>query len=88
MGDVLKWLLILLAGWFVIRWLSGAYANGANPSGDGELLQGYWAAPLSGPGPVFGWAPPNGWRGDFGFGPNGRVSGFFGNGNIGGFFGN
>jgi len=51
-GKILKWVLIILIGWFALQWVSNTIAQFAYQQQDipgGEVVGNPWAPPLPGP---------------------------------------
>ena len=60
MSTILKWGVILVVGYLVLRWGLRAFASMGGPvsSDDSGLLNAPYAAPIFYPAtPVYGWAP-------------------------------
>jgi hypothetical protein len=62
MGSIVKWGLLIIAGWIALRWLSNKMMPTQTDIPGGEIWGSGWAAPLVGPSPVTGWAPPWAYR--------------------------
>jgi hypothetical protein len=57
--TIVKWGVVVIAGWFLLRWLSGFFDGGPVNLGGGTVYPNYYAAPLVTPAsPVFGPVAP------------------------------
>jgi hypothetical protein len=63
MNGLLKLGVIIVIGFFGLRWLSNRLSSSLTPSiGGGSIVGNGWAPPVVFPGPIYPWAPPYYWR--------------------------
>lgn len=75
MNSWIKYGLLLVVGFFALRWVSGFLSSALTPSNnnagsDGTIVQAPYAAPLVPPSPIYAWAPPQ-----YGYGYDGSFDG-------------